>query len=85
MPGEQTPESWIGETVEISFPMSSGSVSGEILEVNDRGVVVRQTHTHEAGALGWTESRTESEHHTFMPWSSIQWLMRTVDVRELDN
>ncbi len=60
--GEQpTPEAWIGREVVIGVGTASARVTGELLEVNDRGVVV---HVRSEG------SRKPAR--VFYPWRNVQ-------------
>lgn len=43
MAGERAPESWIGQIVSVSVVDLYGSLTGELVEVDDRGLVLRVT------------------------------------------
>ena len=77
-------EPWIGETVEVAFNHYTGTVSGELLEVNEAGILLLQTAQHKAGSLreAGTESAVTSTHHTFYPWPALMYVMRTVYAEE---
>ena len=60
--GEQpAPEGWIGREVVIGVGATSARVSGELLEVNDRGVVV---HVRPEGP--------RKPARVFYPWRNVQ-------------
>ena len=60
--GEQpSPEAWIGREVVIGVGKTSARVSGELLEVNERGVVVR------VGSEG-----PRKPARVFYPWRNVQ-------------
>jgi len=56
-----TPEGWIGREVVIGVGTASARLSGELLEVNDRGVVV---HVRAEG--------TRKPARVFYPWRNVQ-------------
>ncbi len=60
--GEQpAPEAWIGHEVVIGVGTASARVTGELLEVNDRGIVI---HVR-------SES-TRTPARVFYPWTNVQ-------------
>ena len=58
---QQAPEAWIGQEVVIGVGTTSARVPGELLEVNDRGVVV---YVRPEG------SRKPAR--VFYPWRNVQ-------------
>ncbi len=44
------PESWVGETVEVTFE-DRAIVDGKLVEVNDDGIVLEEQTHHEAGPV----------------------------------
>ena len=59
--GQTAPEAWIGRDVVIGVGASGARVSGELREVNDRGIVLH---------YGADSGRDPG--HVFYPWSNVQ-------------
>jgi excisionase family DNA binding protein len=59
--GRPAPEAWIEKRVLLGVGISGAWVSGELREVNDRGVVIR----------GRSEGQREAA-YVFYPWSNVQ-------------
>ncbi len=69
MSDSQVPERWVGETVYLLDKQDEETVTeGELLEVNDRGAVLRVTRSHEA-----TDKRPAYRFKiiSFYPWTSV--------------
>jgi hypothetical protein len=75
------PESWVGETVEVTFE-DRAIVDGKLVEVNDDGIVLEEQTHHEAGPIvagddvdqgvGTVRERPVTiTHHIFYPWSTL--------------
>jgi hypothetical protein len=76
---DQAPRAWIGESVDIAFNYHEGTHSGELLEVNEAGIVLEETTQPVDGAVGEAMAVT---HHTFFPWSTLMYVMRTISAEE---
>jgi integrase len=63
----QAPESWIGETVDVAFYQQANR-SGELLEVNDDGIVLEEV----------SERDGELTLHTFYPWNTLNYVRKEV-------
>jgi hypothetical protein len=81
----KAPEAWIGKEVVVVMSQNAEPVDGPLLEVNDRGVVLRVFLNFDELAQRWKagEDREallqEANYtHVFFPWSSIG----TVSVKE---
>jgi hypothetical protein len=76
------PESWVGETVEVTFE-DRAIVDGKLVEVNDDGIVLEEQTHHEAGPVvagddveqevgTVREHPVTITHHIFYPWSTLR-------------
>lgn len=67
----RVPESWVGETVYLVDKQDQDAKEGELLEVNDRGAVLRVTYSDEA-----TEEQPAYRYKVihFYPWTTIRFL-----------
>jgi hypothetical protein len=84
------PESWVGETVEVTFE-DRAIVDGKLVEVNDDGIVLEEQTYHEAGPIvagddvdqevGTVRERPVTiTHHIFYPWSTLVRLKMFVSI-----
>jgi hypothetical protein len=84
------PESWVGETVEVTFE-DRAIVDGKLVEVNDDGIVLEEQTHHEAGPIvagddvdqevGTVRERPVTiTHHIFYPWSTLVRLKMFVSI-----
>jgi hypothetical protein len=84
------PESWVGETVEVTFE-DRANVDGKLVEVNDDGIVLEEQTHHEAGPIvagddveqevGTVRERPVTiTHHIFYPWSTLVRLKMFVSI-----
>jgi hypothetical protein len=84
------PESWVGETVEVTFE-DRAIVDGKLVEVNDDGIVLEEQTHHEAGPIvagddvdqevGTVRERPVTiTHHIFYPWSTLARLKMFVSI-----
>ena len=63
----QVPESWVGDTVDVAFYQQANR-SGQLLEVNDDGIVLEEVSERDA----------EVTLHTFYPWSTLNYVRKEV-------
>jgi hypothetical protein len=86
------PVSWIGETVDVVFEDRS-ILSGELLEVNDDGIVLEEETRHEAGPVvagddveqevGTVRERPVTiPQHIFCSWSKLLQVKMFVSITE---
>ncbi|MFL5990747.1 MAG: hypothetical protein ACJ73W_01990 [Rubrobacteraceae bacterium] len=86
------PESWIGDTVDVVFEDRS-ILSGQLLEVNDDGIVLEEQTRHEAGPVvagddveqevGTVRERPVTiTQHIFCPWSTLRQVRMFVSIIE---
>jgi hypothetical protein len=86
------PESWVGETVEVTFE-DRAIVDGKLVEVNDDGIVLEEQTHHEAGPVvagddvewevGTVRERPVTiTHHIFYPWSTLLRVKMFVSITE---
>jgi hypothetical protein len=84
------PESWVGETVEVTFE-DRAIVDGKLVEVNDDGIVLEEQTHHEAGPIvagddvdqevGTVRERPVTiTRHIFYPWSTLVRLKMFVSI-----
>ena len=76
------PEAWVGERVGI-VTESSESFTGELLQVNDRGIVIDGEWTPENIEQEFVELREAAEKETlpvptFFPWPNVKLLHRVL-------
>lgn len=71
MSENRIPERWVGETVNLLDKQDDEITEGELLEVNDRGAVLRVTYSHEA-----TEEQPAYRYRVlnFYPWTTVRFL-----------
>jgi hypothetical protein len=72
MSEKHIPESWVGQTVHLLDKQDKAMTEGELLEVNDRGVVLRVTNTT-------AEAHEDRPVHrygliNFYPWTTVRFL-----------
>jgi hypothetical protein len=86
------PESWVGETVEVTFE-DRAIVDGKLVEVNDDGIVLEEETRHEAGPVvagddveqevGTVRERPVTiTQHIFCPWSTLRKVRMFVSITE---
>ena len=73
---EPIPEAWIGKRVAVMLP--GGMVKGELVEINDMGVIVGRMKPARRGGGGFVYEGTEREETTtgeyFCPWPQVQFI-----------
>ena len=78
MASEQIPEAWIGKRVAVGGP--NHSITGELIEVNDRGVAVAykdtykdtEQHTERRRGYGGFAEDVQTDEIRFYPWEQVR-------------
>jgi hypothetical protein len=84
--GQQIPEAWRGKRVAVMLP--GRVVVGELVEVNDKGVIVDLTKPPQSGGGrgGFVYAGGEREENTtgqyFCPWGQVQFIHLRHEGRE---
>ena len=84
MAEQSVPEAWIGDDVGVLIRESKEGLEGPLLEVNDRGIVIRvllnleELEERQAAGESMEILGQESKFvHSFFPWSIIHSITRS--------